>query len=245
MGKVNDWLDTTARKVSRASSMRDNYDGRAGANRREPKITQKDYLTLSMLSKLLKNNVEKYLLGSNILVLDLGCGKKPYQPFFLGKSVTYLGVDVKLNEFVDILCNGEKLPFKDNVFSICLCLQVLEHVDEPRTVIDEIFRVLKPSGLIFLSTHGSWPVHENPYDFWRWTEHGLKKLLNSFHINETYKCGGSAMSIIQLLELYIPSKSFGVIIILLLNKLGNIIDNIWLNEKIPNLATNYFIIARK
>ena len=58
--------------------MRDNYDGHAGISRREPKVTQRDYLTLNRLSKLLKKGVEKYLLEQKATILDLGCGRKPY-----------------------------------------------------------------------------------------------------------------------------------------------------------------------
>jgi len=55
----------------------------------------------------------------------------------------------------------------------------------------------------------------------------------------------TAASIIQLIELLILSRSFGVIAIFLLNKLGDLLDRVaWLNAKLPNLATNYFIIAK-
>jgi len=48
------------------------------------------------------------------------------------------------------------------------------------------------------------------------------------------------------MELFIPSRSFGVIVIFLLNKLGDLLDRVaWSNAKLLNLATNYFITARK
>lgn len=226
--------------------MKDNYNGHAGADRRQPKVTQRDYLTLKRLSKLLKKGVEKYLLEQKATILDLGCGRKPYQPFFLDKSSSYIGVDVTHSEFIDILCDCEKLPFIDSCFSGILCLQVLEHTDDPIVVVDEIFRVLKLNGLLFLSTHGNWPIHGAPHDYWRWTPHGLKRLLTDFRIHEIHKCGGPAASLIQLIELFIPSRSFGVIAILLLNKLGDLLDSVaWLNAKLPDFATNYFILARK
>lgn len=226
--------------------MKDNYDGHAGSNRREPKVTQQDYLTLDRLSKQLREAVERHLLEQNGTILDLGCGKKPYQPFFRDRSDLYVGVDISLGELVDVLCAGEALPFKKSSFSVSLCTQVLEHTDKPRVVIDEIFRVLKPSGLLFLSTHGNWPTHGAPHDYWRWTEHGLKKLLMNFHIHAIRKCGGPVASIIQLLELFVPAKSLGVIIIVLLNLLGDSLDsNVWLNAKLPDLIANYFVVARK
>ena len=190
--------------------------------------------------------MERYLPEQKATILDLGCGKKPYQPFFLDRSALYLGVDASPSESVDVLCSGEKLPFKRSCFSASLCLQVLEHVDDPKTVINEIFRVLRHEGLLFLSTHGNWPIHGSPHDYWRWTEHGLRKLLTDFRVHEIHKCGGSAASIIQLMELFVPSRSLGIVIIFLLNKLGDLLDRVtWLNAKLPDLATNYFIVARK
>lgn len=226
--------------------MRDNSDGHLGAERREPRITQQDYLVLSRLSRLLRKEVEKHLPKQNGIVLDIGCGNKPYQPFFSGKDVLYLGADIKSGELVDILSNGSKLPFRDDTFLMCLCLQVLEHTDDPKTLLDEILRVLKPNGLLFLSTHGMWPVHDAPHDFWRWTEQGIAKMLDHFNLHEIHTCGGSAASIIQLLELYIPGRSLGVAAIFFLNRLANLLDRSKaLNAKLPNLATNYVVMARK
>ena len=226
--------------------MKDNYDGHAGAARREPKATQQDYLSLNRLSKLFRKSVEKYLSEQNATILDIGCGKKPYQPFFFDKSDLYIGVDIGPHELADVLCVGEKIPFRESFFSVNICNQVLEHVEEPSAVVDEISRVLKPGGLLFLSTHGNWPVHECPYDYWRWTSYGLKKLLTDFRILEIHKCGGPAASIIQLIELFIPQRSFGIIAIFLLNKLGDLLDRVaWLNAKLPDLTTHYFIVARK
>ena len=225
--------------------MRDNYGGHAGENTRNPKATQNDYLVLSRLSKLLKSSVDQYIRGQDAAILDVGCGKKPYQPFFLGKSSIYVGTDIRQSGFVDVICSGEKLPFTDNTFSAILSTQVLEHISEPKMMVDESFRVLKQGGLLFLSTHGNWPVHEAPQDYWRWTEYGLRKLLNSNHDCNINACGDSIVSILQLLELYIPSKSLGSIIIFALNKLGDLLDRSeWLNSKFPHLTTNYFVVAK-
>ena len=71
---------------------------------------------LSRLSKMLKSNVNEQLSGQNATILDVGCGKKPYQPFFLNKSSMYIGADIEPSRFVDVICSGERLPFKDNTF---------------------------------------------------------------------------------------------------------------------------------
>ena len=63
---------------------------------------------------------------------------KIYQQFFIGYNAMYLGIDVSRTECADIIFSGEKLPFRNGIFSGCVCTQVLEHVYEPRNVIDEI-----------------------------------------------------------------------------------------------------------
>ena len=68
----------------------------------------------------------------------------------------------------------------------------------------------------------------------------------NFKIYEIHNCGSPTVSIIQLLVLYIPRRTLGVAIIFLLNMLGDITENLtWLNMKLPKLATNYFIVAKK
>jgi hypothetical protein len=53
---------------------------------------------------------------------------------------------------------------------------VLEHVPYPWLLAKEINRILKVGGLVFHNTHQAWPMHEQPNDFWRFSEEGLKVL---------------------------------------------------------------------
>jgi SAM-dependent methyltransferase len=50
------------------------------------------------------------------------------------------------------VCDVAGLPFDDASFDIVTCMEVIEHVDNPARVIDELHRVLKPDGLLLLST---------------------------------------------------------------------------------------------
>ena len=49
----------------------------------------------------------------------------------------------------------------------------------PWLVALEINKILKPGGITFHSSHFAWPVHESPWDFWRFTEEGFKVLFSS------------------------------------------------------------------
>ncbi len=108
-------------------------------------------------------------------VLDVGCGEKPYFPFFASAS-EYVGVDVVASPAADIVGAVESLPIADESFDVVLCTQVLEHVDDPAAAVRELHRVTRPGGRVLASTHGVMVFHPNPNDYWRWTHTGLRRL---------------------------------------------------------------------
>jgi SAM-dependent methyltransferase len=111
-------------------------------------------------------------------VLDVGCGVKPYYPFFAG-AAEYVGVDVKENVAADLVGTAEAIPVEDGSYDVVLCTQVLEHVDDPATVVRELALVTAPGGRVLASTHGVMLYHPNPQDLWRWTHTGLHRLFES------------------------------------------------------------------
>ncbi len=108
-------------------------------------------------------------------VLDVGCGVKPYYPFFAPHAVEYLGVDSE-NLAADLHGTAESLPVPDGSFEVVLCTQVLEHAADPAAVVRELRRVVAPGGRVLASTHGVHVYHPNPDDLWRWTHEGLERL---------------------------------------------------------------------
>lgn len=108
-------------------------------------------------------------------VLDVGCGAKPYFPFF-SDAEEYVGVDIEGNPGADLHGTAERLPVDDGSFDIVLCTQVLEHVDDPALAVRELHRVTAPGGRVLASTHGVMVYHPSPGDHWRWTHTGLEKL---------------------------------------------------------------------
>jgi SAM-dependent methyltransferase len=111
---------------------------------------------------------------SSARVLDVGCGGKPYQPFF-AHVAAYVGVDVD-NPHADLEGTAEELPVPDASFDVVLCTQVLEHAADPAKTVRELARATKPGGRVLASTHGVQVYHPNPVDLWRWTHAGLERL---------------------------------------------------------------------
>jgi SAM-dependent methyltransferase len=109
-------------------------------------------------------------------VLDVGCGRRFYEPLFAPYATSYVGVDPVDNPKADLKGAVENLPAEDGSFDVVLCNQVLEHCDDPARAVSELRRVAAPGGRILATTHGVMPYHPSPTDYWRWTHAGLDKL---------------------------------------------------------------------
>jgi SAM-dependent methyltransferase len=109
-------------------------------------------------------------------VLDVGCGQKPYEPLFSPFTASYVGVDPVENPRAELRGPVEKLPVEDASYDVVLCIQVLEHCDDPSQAVRELRRVTAPGGRVLASTHGVMAYHPSPTDYWRWTHAGLEKL---------------------------------------------------------------------
>ncbi len=137
------------------------------------------YYSSSLLKKKLEDNIPKHLdENKKYKILDYGCGVRPYEYIFDKYSGGYTGVDVGDNPHADNKIEpDEKLPFSNDNFDIVLSSQVLEHVENVDLYLEESKRVLKPGGILILSTHGTWQFHSAPIDVQRWTSYGLKRLI--------------------------------------------------------------------
>lgn len=112
------------------------------------------------------------------LVIDVGCGEKPYADLFEGAR--YVGLNYGMdNASPDVVGDAQLLPFKSNCADIVFSTQVIEHVPYPEKLVREAFRVLKPRGVLLLTGPFYWPLHEEPHDFYRFTRYGFEHLLAS------------------------------------------------------------------
>jgi SAM-dependent methyltransferase len=119
---------------------------------------------------------EAAALPDGVRVLDVGCGVKPYYPFFRERAASYVGVDIAGNPDADLVGTVEAIPVEDASFDVVLCNQVLEHCDDPAQAVRELRRVTAAGGRVLASTHGTQVYHPSPHDLWRWTHAGLARL---------------------------------------------------------------------
>ena len=81
---------------------------------------------------------------------------------------------------IDYRYDVHDLKFAEGTFDIAVCNAVLEHVPRPQKAVDELYRVLKPGGLVFVDLPWMQPFHEMPKDYWRATPEGLRVWMSRF-----------------------------------------------------------------
>ena len=79
-------------------------------------------------------------------VLLFGCGDGQEAQHLQERGYNTTAIDIRRSEATDVLCDGHRLPFRDEVFDAVLSMQVLEHLHTPWQAVAEISRVLKPGG---------------------------------------------------------------------------------------------------
>jgi 2-polyprenyl-3-methyl-5-hydroxy-6-metoxy-1,4-benzoquinol methylase len=95
-------------------------------------------------------------------LLDAGCAWGYATRFFVGRVQHVAGIDVDADA-IDVararypaidfrVAPTESIPYRDEAFDVVVCLDVLEHVEDERRSLDELFRVLRPGGTLVLTT---------------------------------------------------------------------------------------------
>ena len=157
-------------------------------------------LILDIQNKTIYRDLKKFLLGTNGTVLDIGCGDGPYK-HLLSKKCKYIGLDIENHENFDyknkgiLLFNGYDIPLRNESVDYFFCTEVLEHVEYPEKLVNDIYRVLKSDGEGIVTVPFSARYHYIPFDYFRYTPTALRSILNKFS-NITIKNRGTDISTI-------------------------------------------------
>lgn len=149
---------------------------------------------------LLKEQVHRfshYITGD---VLDIGGGDiSRYKNYFKNKK-KYVCLEVTEGPEVDIVGSADNIPCPDASFDSVISTQVWEHVKYPEKCTQEANRVLKKGGYALITIPQWNELHSEPYDFWRYTNYGLKELFerNGFETIEFEQRGGYYLTLAQI-----------------------------------------------
>jgi SAM-dependent methyltransferase len=150
---------------------------------------------------------EKLRRLENCIILDIGSGNSKNSKFLNNTNKLYRLDYPTTNKryFIspEIFGDACALPIASKTVDVVLLFEVLEHISNYENALQEIYRVLKPGGQLFISVPFIYPVHDAPYDFRRFTHDGLRNLLTAHHFvsKQEFQHGNPFLVAFQLLNL--------------------------------------------
>jgi SAM-dependent methyltransferase len=100
------------------------------------------------------------------------------RPFFPGRE--YVGADMRAGPGVDVVLDLSRTNLPAESVGTVLTMDTLEHVEYVREAVLEAYRILKPEGILIMSSVMNYAIHDFPYDYWRFTPEGFRSLLKPF-----------------------------------------------------------------
>ncbi len=144
------------------------------SNTREPvSYSDGSNLFLEFIKRVNDEHLSVLEIGSRIVT----SGSSSLRHHF-PNAKSYTGFDIYPDSNTDVVGDAHKLSqyFKDQEFDAIFSVAVFEHLAMPWVVAKEINKVLKIGGITFHISHFSWPIHETPWDFYRYSDEGFKAL---------------------------------------------------------------------
>lgn len=100
---------------------------------------------------------------------------------WLPSDASYVGFDVRDGPNVDVVGDAHHISrhFPPASVDAIYSVSTVEHLAMPWKAVLEMNAILKPGGLVFAGTHQTWPVHDEPWDFWRFSSYSWSTLFNA------------------------------------------------------------------
>jgi len=119
------------------------------------------------------------LIEAGAVVLNVGSGGdigKQISSAQIARGFAVTSTDIDPSRNPDVVDDISSSSFQDESFDAIIIMEVLEHVPNPFQAASELCRLLKPGGRLILSVPYIFPLHDRPYDFFRFTKYGLANL---------------------------------------------------------------------
>jgi SAM-dependent methyltransferase len=158
------------------------------------------------------NAIRSWMANFSGTLLDVGCGQMPYRKMICDSNPSvsrYIGLDLASSSIhdtsvADLHWDGTTIPLPDGSVSSAMATEVLEHCFDPDATLKEINRVLQTDGSFFFTVPFIWPLHEVPYDAYRYTPFSLRQHLQraGFTDIHIHSLGGWHASFAQMIGLW-------------------------------------------
>jgi hypothetical protein len=100
------------------------------------------------------------------------------RPIFSGRQ--YVGCDIQNGLGVDKILNLHSIELPSETVGTVLLMDTLEHVEFVRKAVEEVHTILKNNGMVIASSVMNFPIHDYPYDYWRFTPEAFRSILKPF-----------------------------------------------------------------
>lgn len=214
--------------------------------------------------KRIRDAIVRHADRAHGILLDIGCGMKPYEPVLSPHVDRYLGTEYSpesgfRGNKADFCGDAMLLPVADESLDTILCTEVLEHLPDPEAAIIEFARALRPGGTVITTAPFIYPVHDN-WDFFRYSPEGIATMMSrhGFEIEKIEPLSGGGVAVAFMFNMFwfdfgfMWTKwlyPFGLLLrplLLLLVFLVNILG--WIADAIissPQMSFNHLTIAKK
>ncbi len=133
------------------------------------------------INQFIENETE-FTDNKNIINIGSGGDVADLIKKLIAPSSKLTQIDISADRNPDIVADACNLHMiADNSVDIVYLIEVLEHIPTPDKAVFEIHRILKKGGKLIMSTPFIFPIHDEPYDYYRYTKFGLKHLLSAFN----------------------------------------------------------------
>jgi SAM-dependent methyltransferase len=166
------------------------------------------------------------------------------------RNTELITLDIEGKHNPDILIDITECSkvISSKTFDVVVAIEVLEHVLDPKKAISECHYILKENGVLILSTPWIIPIHDRPFDYYRFTPQALQEMCKDFSSITIYARGDYFDSIVLLMLRGLFIKGRAPRIFLLIGTLISITSKkpkFYPDISSIDSAMGYFLIAKK